>query len=691
MKMTLRLAAALVLTFLGSPAVWGEPPGERFSPRDVFDLEFASDPQISPDGKRVVYVRNALDIMTDRKRSTLWLVNSDGSNHRALGEADGAAAEPRWSPDGSRIAFVGGKKDRAQLLCCWLDNGRVGKLADLPSAPRGLAWSPDGKFLAFSMHVAETVKPFIELPARPKGAVWAEPPKIIKRVNFRFDGKGYLPEGFSQLFVLPADGGTPRQVTSGSFQHADAPVWGPDGKALVFSANRHADWEHDPLNSEIYEVSLANGVVKALTSRHGPDREPAVSPDGNAVAYVGFDDKRLGYQVARLYVMNRDGSGSRPLLKSFDRDVRNPHWDAHGKGLFFQFDDHGNTKIGYVSAAGGKVQILADNVGGTTLDRPYASGSFSAAGNGAVAFTRTSPERPADVAITNLSTKKARALTALNADLLDHRTLGQTEEIWFESSHDGRKIHGWIVKPPGFDPRKKYPLILEIHGGPFANYGPRFAADMQLYAAAGYVVLYVNPRGSTSYGQAFGNLIHHNYPGNDYDDLMSGVDDLIKRGYIDDKSLFVTGGSGGGVLTAWIIGKTGRFRAAVVAKPVINWYSFVLTADIYPFFARYWFPDYPWERPTDYLKRSPISLVGNVSTPTLIITGEQDHRTPISESEQLYQALKLRKVDAMLVRIPGASHDFAARPSQLIAKVACVLRWFDRHREGDSSVVGEKR
>lgn len=223
-------------------------------------------------------------------------------------------------------------------------------------------------------------------------------------------------------------------------------------------------------------------------------------------------------------------------------------------------------------------------------------------------------------------------------------------------------------------------MILEIHGGPFANYGPRFAAQMQLYAAAGYVVFYANPRGSTSYGPEFGNLIHHAYPGHDYDDLMSGVDAVIAKGYIDADSLFVTGGSGGGVLTSWIIGKTGRFRAAVVSKPVINWFSFVLTADIYAFFNRYWFPGPPWEHAEHHLKRSPISLAGKITTPTMIITGEVDHRTPISESEQLYQALKLRKIDTALVRIPGASHDIAARPSHLIAHTAYVLAWFEAYR-----------
>ena len=262
------------------------------------------------------------------------------------------------------------------------------------------------------------------------------------------------------------------------------------------------------------------------------------------------------------------------------------------------------------------------------------------------------------------------------------------EEIWWESSHDGRRIQGWIVTPPGFDPAREYPLVLEIHGGPFANYGPRFSAEVQLYAAAGNVVLYTNPRGSTSYGQEFGNLIHHAYPGRDYDDLMSGVDAVMERGYVDGDRLYVTGGSGGGVLTAWIVGTTDRFRAAVVQKPVINWASFVLHADATPFFHKYWFPDFPWNAPEHYWERSPLSRVGNVTTPTMLLTGEDDYRTPMSETEQYYTALKLQGVPSVMVRIQEASHGIAARPSNLAAKVVHVLEWFRRYgmEEGEVPV-----
>ncbi|MEO1655165.1 MAG: S9 family peptidase, partial [Bacteroidota bacterium] len=299
--------------------------------------------------------------------------------------------------------------------------------------------------------------------------------------------------------------------------------------------------------------------------------------------------------------------------------------------------------------------------------------------NGRYAYTLGGTEHPADLGLGEGN--QVRRITRVNDDLFAQKKIGKVEEIRYKSSFDQREIQGWVVTPPDFDPNKKYPLLLEIHGGPFASYGSVFSAEVQLYAAAGYVVLYTNPRGSTSYGAEFGNLIHHNYPNQDYDDLMSGVDAVIAKGYIDPEQLYVTGGSGGGVLTAWIVGKTDRFRAAVVAKPVINWYSFVLYADNPNFFYRYWFPGKPWDHLEHYMKRSPISLVGNVKTPTMLLTGEADFRTPISESEQYYAALKLEGVETAMVRIPGASHGIANRPSNLVGKVAAILSWFEKYKK----------
>ena len=317
-------------------------------------------------------------------------------------------------------------------------------------------------------------------------------------------------------------------------------------------------------------------------------------------------------------------------------------------------------------------------LGGTALGRPYTSGGFSVGGKNQLAFTLGRDDRPADLALLQPG-KQPRVLTDLNSDLMGQRKMAHVERMTWASSHDGLEIEGWIMKPPGFDPKQTYPMILEIHGGPHSAYGPNYSTEAQLYAAAGYVVFYTNPRGSTSYGEEFANTIDLAYPGYDYDDLMSGIDALLELGYVDTDQLYVTGGSGGGVLTAWIVGKTDRFRAAVVAKPVINWASFVLTADLNYYFATTWFDAPPWEDYEGYWKRSPLSLVGNVSTPTMLLTGEADYRTPMSETEQYYQALKHRGIDTLMVRIPGASHSIYARPSNLIAKVNNILAWFDRH------------
>jgi acylaminoacyl-peptidase len=644
---------------------------------DVFDLEWAEDPQIAPDGTRVVYVRRFMDVMRDHRRAQLWLVQADGSGQRPIEASERDCGMPRWSPDGGRLLYVCRHGNQAQIFVRWMDTGQTAVITRLVQSPGNATWSPDGRQIAFTMRVPEDPRPLAPMPKAPPGAEWAPPPRVVDKIVYRVDGAGYLEPGFTHLFVVPADGGSPRQLTTGAFHHNGVPSWTPDGRHLIISANRRPEWEHEPQGSELHEVEVATGALRALTSREGPDVAPAVSPDGRSLAYVGFDDTRQGYRVSRLYLLDRASGAVRELAPTLDRDVNDLLWSADSRGVYVSYDDQGTTRIALVPLTGAP-RVLADDLGGNSIDRPYGGGAFSVARTGAVAYTISAPDRPSDVAVVRGRGKPQR-LTALNDDLLGHKQLAAVEEMWVASSHDQRRVQSWLVKPPGFDPAKKYPLILEIHGGPFANYGPRFSADFQLYAAAGYVVLYVNPRGSTSYGEEFGNLIHHAYPGNDYDDLMSAVDAAIARGFVDPDRLYVTGGSGGGVLTSWIVGKTRRFRAAVVAKPVINWSSFVLTADFASFFYRYWFPGPPWEHAEHYHARSPLSLVGNIETPTMLLTGEADYRTPISESEQLYQALKLRKIDTVLVRIPGASHSIDERPSQLIAKALHILAWFDGH------------
>lgn len=644
---------------------------------DLFQLELASDPQISPDGSRVVYVRRWADDTEDRWRGNLWSVSSTGDDPRALTSGARSDGSPRWSPDGRRLAFVSGESGSAQIWVRWMDSGQMARLTNLAEGPSSLAWSPDGRSIAFTAFVEETPEPFVAMPKAPAGAQWAKPATVITQLGYRADGAGYLRPGHAQLFVVPSDGGTPRALTHGAYD-ANGPLsWTPDGKSIVFTSNRRADAEMQPLDTEVWVVDVADTSLRALTDRRGPDNSPAISPDGSQVAYVGFDDRYQGYQVTHLYVVPTAGGASRPLTATFDCDVQSPTWAPDGKSILFQYSTRGETKIASVVLTGALTTLCSD-VGGADIGRPYASGSFSVARDGRIAFTHTSPERPADVAV--LAPGRAPlVVTSLNDDVAAQRVLRPALELSVKSSADGRAIQSWYITPPGFDATKRYPLILEIHGGPFADYGLRFSYEFQTYAARGYVVLYCNPRGSTSYGEEFGNLIHHAYPGQDYDDLMSCVDALIARGFVDEKRLYVTGGSGGGLLTAWIVGKTERFAAAVSAKPVIDWMSHVLTADEYPFFVRYWFPAPPWEQPEQYFRRSPLSLVGHVKTPTMLLTGEQDWRTPISQAEEYYQALKLRGIDTALVRIPDSSHALADRPSQLIAKVLHILKWFERH------------
>ncbi len=570
-----------------------------------------------------------------------------------------------------------------------MDSGQSARLTNLDEAPGDIEWSPDGKYISFSAFVPTTGLQLAQLPSPPAGATWAEPPTVYDRMVYRFNERGYLKDGFRQLFVISSAGGAPRQITSDDFPNGGDPlipnlaVWSPDGNDLIVSINRHPESDLEPFDTEVYEVSVTDGAMHALTHRKGPDHSPRVSPDGRWIAYAGFDDRYQGHQTTKLYVMARDGSGAHSLSDALDRDIDELRWGPDSSGIYVRYDDQGDTKVGFFSLRGAFHKI-ADHVASTTSS--YGGGSFSVSRAGAIALTIGTPAAPGDIAV--WSKGALRTVTAVNEELLRQKVPGRLEQIWYQSSKDQRRIEGWILYPPHFDSSKKYPLILEIHGGPFNNYGDRFDFEKQVYAARGYVVFYANPRGSTSYGEEFANLIHHAYPGDDFYDLESGVDAVVARGFIDPQRLYVTGGSGGGVLTCWMIEHTRRFRAAAALYPVINWYSFALTTDI-PFITKYWFPGNPWDYTEQYMTRSLTNLVPQVATPTLLMTGEADFRTPIEEAEQFYRALKLRNIDAALVRVPEEPHGIGVRPSHHMAKMLYVLGWFERHaaRSGSASTA----
>ena len=672
-------AVLVAASFL--PAVRAQEKPSKLTAMDEFNLQLATDPQISPDGKKIVYLRGFADPMTDRRFSTLWIVNADGSDHRALTTGNRNDSSPRWSPDGTRLAYLAESDGKTQIYIRWMDSGQTARITDLSEAPADLNWSPDGKMLSYSALVPGKGPHLFDLPAPPEGAKWADPPKAYDRLVYRFNGAGYLKPGYRQLFVVSAEGGASRQISSGDFPNGGsefAPnqaVWTPDGKYLLVSANRHPEEEHEYLDSEVYEFSVADGSLRALTSRKGPDESPSVSPDGKHIAYTGFDDRYQGHQTTHLYLMNRDGTGAHSISDKLDRDIEDPQWAGDGGGVYFLYADEGDTKIGFFSVDGA-FRKITDHVAATT--GASGSGSFSLSRSGAIASTYGRPDVPGDVAA--ISGGNMKVLTSLNKELFAQKKPGEVEEIRYESSKDKRKLEGWIVKPPEFDPVRKYPLILAIHGGPFGDFGDRFDFEMQVWAAMGYVVVYTNPRGSTSYGEEFANLIHHAYPGDDFYDLNSGVDAVIARGYIETNNLFVTGGSGGGVLTCWMVEHTDRFRAAASLYPVIDWYSFALTSDI-PFITKYWFPGMPWDKTENYTQRSLTNLLNKVKTPTLLMTGEADFRTPISQAEEFFEGLKLLNVESVLVRFPEEPHGLRKRPSHHVAKMLYVAGWFEKHKK----------
>lgn len=632
------------------------------------DLESVSNPQISPDGREIVYTRGWVDKVHDRRESSIWIMGADGSRNRFLVDGSG----PVWSPDGTRITYTAqGEPEGTQIFVRWMDaEGAISQVTRLEAAPSGLRWSPDGTQIAFSMNVdaepAFTVNP----PGRPDGADWTAAPRVVTRADYRADRQGFTDGAWRHIFVVPAEGGTPRQLTDGEWNHSDG-EWTPDGRELVFSSLRTEDAELSWRESEIYAVEVASGRIRQLTTRRGQDSSPLPSPDGELIAYRGADFHTDTYRNSGVYVMNRDGSNPRLISGDFDRQITGMDWAKDGSGLYLTVNWHGARNL-YFLPLGGAVREVSRG------DHMLTLASFTADGRAVGTFT--SPHVPADIVAFDLADPSRRTqLTHVNDDVLHGVTLGDVEEIWFESV-DGFQIQGWIITPPGFDPEREYPLMLSIHGGPHGMYDVGFNFAWQEHAANGYVILYTNPRGSTGYGSAFGNAIKNAYPGKDFDDLMNGVDYVIDQGYVDEQNMFVYGCSGGGVLTSWTVGHTDRFAAASANCPVTNWLSFVGTTDGIGWYQN--FEKFPWEDPSEHLRRSPLMYVGNVTTPTMLMTGVNDLRTPMPQTEEYYAALKMNGVETAMVRFNNEWHGTSSTPSNFLRTQLFLRKWFDMHARG---------
>jgi len=671
------------------------------SDSDLFAFRWVASPQISPDGRQSAYVLVTVNGKHDGYETSLWVVGSDGASaprRLTAGPRDGA---PRWSPDGSTLAFLRNKEGRPQLYVLPLGGGEAQQLTDLPKGASAATWSPDGKTIAFTSTTTPEDLAKKDTTEKPKSDV-----RIITLAEFRADDEGYFdPAEHSHIWTVPAGmpGDEPakaRQVTTGAFDE-NAPQWSRDGARIYFGSDRVPESYYYPPDNNVYSVPAAGGALDTVVDINGPAFGFALGSDGKSVAFRGWINPRAArsYNQADLFVW-RDGRATN-LTADYDFDMGSdvigdqapPRgggasptiWTADGKAVIVTTTEHGRSNLVRFDAQSGTREPL------TTGD--HAILAYTATPDARrLVLTMGDPTHLADLYALDAQTKRVTQLTHVNDSLFAKLQLVTPEDFWY-SSFDGRKIETWIMKPVGFTPGKKYPLILNIHGGPHTAYGYIFFHEMQLMAARGYVVVYPNPRGSTTYGQEFGNIIQYKYPGDDYKDLMVAVDSVIRRGYVDSAKLGVTGGSGGGLLTDWTVGHTHRFAAAVSQRDVADWLGFWYTAD-FTLFQPSWFRSTPFRDPQEFLARSPVRYADSVTTPLMFILGEEDLRAPPNQGgEAMFRALKYLHKTTVQVRFPGESHELSrsGKPKHRVERLQHILNWFDKYLLGKASSLYDVR
>lgn len=715
---------AVVGIVFGADATFAQK--RNITEKDLFNFVWVGDPQISPDGSRVAFVRVTVNDKKDGYLTSIWAVSpANGETHQLTqGPRD---SSPRWSPDGKYLVFVrvtekDGRPDLPQLFMLPMAGGDSFQFTKLTRGAGQPQWSPDGKLIAFvnsanpedlarekesqesAPNPAPATAPQTAAPPAPTAAASpARKPeekresdvRVITRAVYRSNGAGYLDTKHPQhIWVVaaprnPEEKVTPRQLTTGRFDDENV-TWAKDSSRIYYVAELLDEPYYETPQTDIFSISVSGGGRVKLTSVDMNTGGFALSPNGKQIAFIAQTSKPINsYTQPDLWVLDL-GPDAKPrnLTGGFDYDVGSgvggdnappragggnlPIWSPDGRSIMHMYAKEGQANLATFSVTNGKHTEV-------TRGDQAVQAFRSIPGTTKVVYTVSTPTRIGDLFWMDKPGGEAKQLTRLNEELFSRLNLTEPESIWYQS-FDGKRVHAWVQKPPNFEPGKKYPLILNIHGGPHTAYGFVFDHEFQWMAAKGYVVLYPNPRGSTSYGQEFGNIIQYHYPGDDYKDLMAGVDEVIRRGYIDTTKLGVTGGSGGGLLTNWTIGQTTRFAAAVSQRDIANWADWWYTAD-FVLFQPSWFKHPPFDDPSDYRSRSPLTYIKNVTTPLMLILGETDYRTPPGAGgEAMFRALKYRKIPTVMVRFPNESHELSrsGQPWHRIERLQHIVGWFDK-------------
>jgi dipeptidyl aminopeptidase/acylaminoacyl peptidase len=637
-----------------------------FQPDDLYRIKTVTEPQISPDGARVAFVVTEINREENGYRSAIWLVNADGSGARPITAGSKSDGQPRWSPDGKALGFTSNRDGRQQLYLLPLDGGEPRRLTTLPQGVLEYAFSPDGQTIAFTSRTGVSEE---------KDA--AQQPRVITTLKHKFNGQGFT-QGRRHLFVVPAAGGEPRQLTDGDYDDAQI-AWSADGNDILFVSARHANRDRDQ-GQDLWRVPAAGGEARPLTEGFGVVNVPVVGPDGASIAVVGHDEARdLGARPASIWLLGAKGARPRNLLAGLDRGVQagaiapgappaRIAWADGGAAILARIQDGAAVELRRIAVADGALTTLA---GGQRVVE-----AFSVANDGTIACTISDPEHPAEVYLIDRDGRERR-LSSINDEFVASLRFPEIAPVRAISA-DGTPVEGWVIKPLEMQPGVRYPLVLNIHGGPHGAFLYNFRAGYPLtLSALGCAVLEMNPRGSTGWGEEFARALHGGRGEWDLPDLMAGVDAVIAEGWVDPERLGITGYSYGGYMTAWGITQTDRFKAAVWGAGTANLYVHFAYSDInVPRYAE--MKGSPWEQRETYLRQSPISYVQNVTTPLLMLHGEADLRCNIAQAEEFFTALKYFDKEVVFVRYPGEHHMMpnSGKPSNRVDYMRRTVDWF---------------